>query len=161
MTGLMNHRTFYKQLGKEVSRSKRYGGSLSLVMVDLDNLKQINDTHGHRAGDAVLMHVAKQIERCTRESDTAARYGGDEFAIVLPNTSRSDAMIMTERLSALVASEKIDVDGQAVQASVSIGMGQYRPDSTIEEFMNESDAALFEAKAAGKNRIHVFDDQED
>lgn len=156
MTGLMNHRTFYRELAKEVGRSRRYGSNLSLVMVDLDNLKAINDTYGHRAGDAVLMHVAEQISHCIRGTDIAARYGGDEFAIVLPNTSLSDAVAMTQRLRRQVAEHPIRIDQHDIDASVSIGMGQYQPEWTVEDFMNESDTALFEAKAAGKNQIHVF-----
>ena len=155
MTGLANHRTFYNALDKELHRSQRYGGSLSLLMIDVDQLKMINDKQGHRAGDAVLMHVAEQIMHCIRDTDVPARYGGDEFAIILPNTSLSDAMIVAERLVKQVASEGVAVDSQQVSVSVSVGLGQYEQDNSIEEFMNRTDAALFAAKAAGKNRINI------
>lgn len=157
MTGLVNHRTFYDELDKEVARSKRYGGSLSLIMVDLDNLKKINDKKGHRSGDAVLLHVAEQIVKCTRANDVAARYGGDEFAIILPNTSVAEAMVVAERLANLVADQAVLLGGDKLFASVSIGVGQYRTGYSIEEFMNESDEALFRAKSMGKNRINVFE----
>ena len=156
MTGLVNHRTFYDELDKEVSRSSRYGGNLSLIMVDLDNLKEINDEHGHRAGDAVLLHLARQITCCIRDIDIAARYGGDEFSIVLPNTSVSDALIVARRLRTGVAQEPVQVGNGTVRVSVSIGMGQYR-NGTIEEFINDVDHSLLEAKAAGKNCIQVFE----
>jgi len=156
MTRLYNHRAFYDELEKEVRRSRRYGGNLSLIIIDLDNLKQINDQHGHRAGDAVILHTATQISRCTREFDIAARYGGDEFAIILPNTHLQDAVTVSQRLLQLVSEEPVEIDRVTLNASVSIGICQYRGDS-IEDFMNESDAALFDAKTAGKNCIHIFD----
>lgn len=156
MTGLYNHRAFYDELEKEVRRSRRYGGNLSLIIIDLDNLKQMNDQHGHRAGDAVILHAATQISRCTREFDIAARYGGDEFAIILPNTLLQDAVTVGERLLQLVSETPVEIDNDMLSVSVSVGVGQYRGDS-IEDFMNESDAALFDAKTAGKNRIHIFD----
>jgi diguanylate cyclase (GGDEF)-like protein len=124
-------------------------------MMDLDSLKKINDTYGHRGGDAVLMHVAQKIQACIREIDVAARYGGDEFAIILPNTSLSDAMHVAERIAELIAENPVQIDGHELKVSVSIGLGQFRPDQTIENFMNETDGAMFEAKAAGKNRVHV------
>ncbi|MFC1782451.1 diguanylate cyclase [Planctomycetota bacterium] len=157
MTGLVNHQTFYDELDKEVQRSKRYGGSLSLIMIDLDNLKQINDEFGHRAGDAVLLHVSEQINRCTRTNDVAARYGGDEFAIILPNTSVAEALVVAERIAQMVSGQTVKHEGKEFHASVSVGVGQYRKGASIEDFMNESDSALFEAKSSGKNCIQVFE----
>jgi len=159
MTGLYNHRAFYDELEKEVRRSRRYGGNLALIIIDLDNLKQINDQHGHRAGDAVILHAATQISRCTREFDIAARYGGDEFAIILPNTHLQDALTVGQRLLHLVSEKSVEIDDNLLSVSVSVGVGQYRGDS-IEDFINESDAALFDAKTAGKNRIHIFEPAE-
>jgi diguanylate cyclase (GGDEF)-like protein len=156
MTQLYNHRAFYDELEKEVRRSRRYGGNLSLIIIDLDNLKQINDQHGHRAGDAVILHTAAQISRCIREFDIAARYGGDEFAIILPNTHLQDAVTVGQRLLQMVSEIPVELDRLLLTASVSVGVCQYHGDS-IEEFMNNSDAALFEAKTAGKNCIHIFD----
>jgi diguanylate cyclase (GGDEF)-like protein len=157
MTGLVNHRTFYDELDQEISRSRRYGSSLSLVVIDLDDLKRFNDDHGHRAGDAVLMHVAHQIRQCVRETDVAARYGGDEFAIILPNTSLTDAMTVAQRLMHMVRSQPVRVGKHRLNASVSVGIGQYRAGLSAEDFMNQSDAALLAAKTSGKNRIHVFE----
>jgi len=155
MTGLVNHRIFYNELDKEVHRSQRYGNGLSLIMIDLDNLKEINDTFGHRAGDAVLLHLADRITQCIRDIDIAARYGGDEFAIILPSTSLSDALIVARRLMKMVAEEPVRADNNIMNVSISIGLGQYHSPSTTQEFMNESDSALLQAKSAGRNRIHV------
>lgn len=157
MTGLVNHRTFYDELDKEINRSRRYGNLLSLIMIDLDDLKHVNDQFGHRAGDAVLMHVADQIRSCIRETDIPARYGGDEFAIILPNTSLSDAMIVAQRLLDQVSAEPLRIGKRRHRVTVSIGLGQYRPDYSIEDFMNQTDGALFEAKTTGKGRIHIFE----
>jgi len=157
MTGLVNHQTFYDELDKEVMRFKRYGGSLSLMIIDLDNLKQMNDHYGHRVGDAVLLHVADQINRCTRTNDIAARYGGDEFTIILPNTSVGEALVVAERIGKMVSDLAVEYEDDSYYASVSIGVGQYRPDSTLDEFVNEADTALLGAKSAGKNKVKVFE----
>ncbi|MBN1766781.1 MAG: sensor domain-containing diguanylate cyclase [Sedimentisphaerales bacterium] len=156
MTNLLNHRAFYNLLDKEVQRARRYGNNLSLLMLDLDGLKETNDTYGHRAGDAVLIHVADKICDCIRDIDVAARYGGDEFSIILPNTSVSDAVHVAERMVNLISEDPVVFDGHKLYVSVSIGLGQYRSDMTVEAFMQESDAAMFDAKQAGKNRVHVF-----
>ena len=98
LTGLENHKTFYEILEKELWRSRRYGGQISLIMVDIDNLKKINDTYGHRAGDKVIREVSRKIKDCIRQIDTAARYGGDEFAVILLNTSLIDASVVAKRM---------------------------------------------------------------
>ena len=156
MTGLVNYRTFYDELDKEIQRCRRYGGNLSLIMVDVDELKEVNDTYGHRCGDLALMHVANQIVYCTRDIDIAARYGGDEFTIILPNTSLTEAKVVAQRLAQAVADNPVDAQEQQIFVSVSIGVKQFERDKSIEEFVNECDDALFKAKSAGKNRIHAY-----
>ncbi len=157
MTGLFNHHSFYDELDKEILRAKRYGSSLSLIMIDLDNFKAINDNNGHRCGDAVLIHVAQTITRCIRETDIAARYGGDEFAIILPSTSLSDAMNVAQRMVDMVSEKPVEAENTQIRISISLGVAQYADDYTIEDFMNTTDAALFKAKTKGKNRIHVVE----
>ena len=98
LTGMLNHRTFYETLEAELRRTQRYGGRLSIIMADVDNLKLINDIYGHRVGDMAIKQIARRIGACIRQIDVAARYGGDEFAIILPNTSVSDAAIVAERM---------------------------------------------------------------
>jgi diguanylate cyclase (GGDEF)-like protein len=156
LTGLANHRTFYEVLEQELWRSKRYGEQISLIMVDIDNLKAINDTFGHKAGDKVIMETSTRIRQSIRQIDTAARYGGDEFAIILPNTSVSDATVVAERMVSVVSSSPVVWRKDEIAVSVSIGLGQYGPDSTPDDITSKSDKALYAAKQAGKNTFKIF-----
>ena len=157
LTNLVNHRTFYETLERELRRYQRYGGYLSVVMVDIDNLKPINDKFGHRAGDMAIKRVSRKINSCIRKIDTAARYGGDEFAIILPNTSLPEATIVAERMVREVSSMPIMWERQQIQISISVGVGQYDGETTPEEVTKHSDQALYAAKQAGKNTVRVFD----
>ncbi|MFH1370438.1 MAG: sensor domain-containing diguanylate cyclase [Planctomycetota bacterium] len=156
LTGLANHRTFYEVLEQELWRSKRSGEQISLIMVDIDNLKAINDTFGHKAGDKVIMETSRRIRESIRQIDTAARYGGDEFAIILPNTSLTDATVVAERMVAAVSSSPVVCRKDEITVSVSIGLGQYGPDSTPDDITSRSDKALYAAKQAGKNTFKIF-----
>ena len=157
LTGLANHKTFYEVLEKELWRTRRYGGQISLIMVDVDNLKQINDVYGHRAGDKAIREISARIKQCIRQIDTAARYGGDEFAVILPNTSLTEATVAAERMVKVAAKTPIIWDNEPISISVSIGLGQYSPDSTPEDITNRSDQALYAAKQAGKNTVRIFE----
>jgi len=157
LTGLVNHKTFYEILEKELWRSRRYGGQISLIMVDVDNLKKINDTHGHRAGDKVIREIGRKIKECIRQIDTAARYGGDEFAVILPNTSLGDATVVAQRMVNAVASSPVTWKRDLIPLSVSVGLGQYDADSNPEDITSRSDQALYSAKKAGKNTVRVFE----
>lgn len=159
LTGLANHRTFYDLLEKEQRRIQRYGGQISLIMADIDNLKPINDKQGHRAGDLAIRHVSKKIKDCIREIDTAARYGGDEFAIILPNTSLADAIVVANRMVREISESVIRWEGQELKMSVSIGVGQYDSDFNPEEITKSVDAALYSAKKAGKNKVSVCESE--
>ena len=156
MTGLLNHRSFYDELSKEVQRVQRYGGNLSLIMLDLDDLKTVNDRYGHLVGDRILVFVAEQLRRSIRNTDVAARYGGDEFAVILPNTNLAHAVIVAQRTVDMVSGGSVQVNGDNLGISVSLGVSQYTPNISVETFMNESDAALFEAKDRGKNQLHIY-----
>jgi len=157
LTSLVNHKTFYEILEKELWRSRRYGGQISMIMVDIDNLKTINDTSGHRAGDKVIAEISKRIKSCTRQIDIAARYGGDEFAVILPNTSLTDAVVVAERIVDTVAKTPIVWKKEQIALSVSVGLGQYDADISPEDITSRSDQALYSAKLAGKNTVKIFD----
>lgn len=157
LTGLVNHRSFYETLEKELWRSRRYGGLISLIMIDVDNLKKINDTYGHRAGDRVIRKISRKIKECIRQIDTAARYGGDEFAVILPNTSLSDAVVAAERMVDMVAKSPAIWKKKQIELSISVGLGQYDADTNPEDITSHSDQALYTAKKAGKNMVRIFD----
>jgi diguanylate cyclase (GGDEF)-like protein len=157
LTGLANHRTFYETLEKELWRIRRYGGQISLIMIDIDNLKKINDTCGHRIGDKVICEISKKIRACIRQTDTAARYGGDEFAVILPNTSLADAVVAAERMVDSVAGSPITWKKEQIPMSVSIGVGEYDGQYSPEDITSRSDQALYMAKQAGKNTVKVFE----
>jgi diguanylate cyclase (GGDEF)-like protein len=155
LTGLLNHRTFYLSLARETQRANRYGSSLSLLMIDMDNLKHINDYFGHQTGDSALLCVAETISQCIRETDAASRYGGDEFAVILPNTSLSDALIVANRLVHSIDCRRVAANNQHIPITISVGLSPYQPGQSTEEFARQADNALLEAKKSGKNRIHV------
>jgi diguanylate cyclase (GGDEF)-like protein len=126
-------------------------------MIDVDNLKTINDTHGHRTGDKVIKQISRIIKGCIRQIDTAARYGGDEFAVILPNTKLSEAVVAAERMVEKVSNSPISWKKQLIKLSISIGLGQYDADSSPEDITSRSDKALYTAKQAGKNTVRVFE----
>lgn len=161
LTGLVNHKTFYEILEKELWRSRRYGGQISLIMVDIDNLKQINDVYGHRAGDKAIKEISKRITKCIRQIDTAARYGGDEFAIILINTSIIDASVVAKRMLDAVSKTPASWNNQKIGLSISVGLCQYDSQATPENITGRSDQALYLAKQAGKNTVRIFDASKD
>ena len=156
LTGLMNHKTFYEVLEKEVWRSRRYGGTISLIMADIDNLKMLNDTYGHRAGDKVIKEVSRHIRDSIRQIDLPARYGGDEFAVILPNTTLEAAIIVSERIVEAVSSAPVIWQRTQIPLSISVGVGQYGPEMSPEDITSRSDRALYSAKQSGKNTVRVY-----
>lgn len=157
LTGLMNHKTFYETLERELWRSRRYGGVISLIMADIDNLKAVNDTYGHRAGDKIIREVSRRIKEGIRQIDSAARYGGDEFAVILPNTSLDEAVVVSQRIVEAVAQSPVTWQRMQVPLSVSIGVGEYGAETNPEDITSRSDRALYAAKQSGKNTVSVFD----
>ncbi|MDH4232017.1 MAG: diguanylate cyclase [Nitrospirota bacterium] len=158
LTGLYNRRRLHLSLTKEFERSKRYATPFSLILMDLDHFKNINDTCGHLAGDMVLQEVAKIIQKNIRDVDTAARYGGEEFIILLPNTKKEDAVHSAERMRLSIENHKFP-DTQNVVITVSIGIaGVPDEDLTTEDKMIQcADIALYKAKHNGRNRTMVAD----
>ncbi len=157
LTGLVNHKTFYELLEKELWRSRRYGGNISLIMIDVDGLKAINDTYGHRAGDKIIREISRRIKECIRQIDIAARYGGDEFAVILPNTSLSDATVAAQRMVQAVANRPARWKTKEIPLSISVGLGEYDAEMNPEDVTSKSDQALYTAKQAGKNRVKIFE----
>jgi len=158
MTEVLNRRGFDQFLSAEISRCRRYARPVSLLMIDLDDLKEINDSHGHQAGDTVLREVASTLKRSVRDSDIVARYGGDEFAVILVETSKADAVATANRLRALMAmpahpNSGLDVD-PTQPTTVSIGVSNYPTDAgDVNELVREADRALYAAKASGGNNV--------
>lgn len=149
VTGLYNHRYFREQLQHEVERSSRYGTPLSLVLMDMNNFKEINDRYGHFMGDRFLGMVGEVIARQVRASDVGARYGGDEFVIILPSTTLDEARSTAEKLSAAVTScAAMTSSGEPVQLGISFGVASC-PDeaNTPSALIERADARLYEAKA--------------
>ncbi len=154
LTGLFNHRYFQERLDREISLCDRNGGKLSLILLDLDHLKRINDTHGHRAGDTALQHVASVMRKTVREVDICVRYGGEEFVIVLPDCGRESAIEVAERLRESIASVPVEKIGQV---TASIGVASYPSSaSTKIELIEMADRAMYFAKAAGRNRVRTL-----
>ncbi|NNL76715.1 MAG: GGDEF domain-containing protein [Desulfobacterales bacterium] len=160
LTGLYNHRYFQELMDNELSRARRYKKPISLVLLDLDHFKKINDTYGHPVGDIVLKEVSKSIKNTIRESDTAARYGGEEFAIVLPETDLKGAAIVAERLRRAVERQRIDAKGINVGVTISVGAACYQASAGTKEkseIIASADNALYSSKHTGRNKISVVD----
>ena len=154
LTGLYNRSFFFSVMDREIRRAVRIGRGFSLLMLDLDDLKPVNDTFGHQYGDRLLRAVTDVVQRSVRGTDIAARYGGDEFVVMLPDTDPSGAFVVAEKLRSDVANLALRADERTVRTSVSIGLVAYGEDGTsIETLMASVDAAMYEAKRRGKNQI--------
>jgi len=154
LTGLANRRAVEEALAREMDRSRRHGDPLAVLMIDVDHLKQINDQHGHDAGDDVLRHLAAIIAETVRSVDVPGRWtGGDEFLIVLPDTSEVQARRLAARLMERVGQRPVVRDGVSLAASLSVGVAEYKKDEPSESLIRRVDQALYAAKNAGRGRI--------
>ncbi|MFQ5449542.1 MAG: diguanylate cyclase [Nitrospinaceae bacterium] len=154
LTGLTNRQQMQALLENEVLRCKRYGSSLSLVMIDVDHFKEINDTHGHQEGDEVLVKVASIVKKFCRSHDVAARYGGEEFVLVLPETHLAGARVMAERIRQQVAGQTFEHAGGTFQVTLSCGIAEFDGNLTRDQsdLIRVADQALYRAKEGGRNR---------
>jgi diguanylate cyclase (GGDEF)-like protein len=155
LTGLFNRRYLMEALGKEVQRSLRKGGNLSLLLLDIDHFKQVNDTYGHLQGDVVLQKVAVQLQKELRAYDTAARYGGEEFIAVLPDATLEEAIFVADRVRTSVQATRFSGSLSKLSLTVSLGVARFAPPgcSTVDSFIKLADDALYRAKANGRNRV--------
>lgn len=160
LTGVLNRREFNRRLTQELERSRRGNYSVSLLMIDIDHFKKLNDTYGHQSGDDALRHVSWLIRREVRPGDLPARYGGEEFAVILPHADTEDAFVVAERLRNLIASEKVPIsEGQTLQITASLGCATFPLHAQNEEaLLGRADAALYQAKRSGRNRVCIAQD---
>jgi len=156
MTGLANRRRFQEALGKAIAHAHRTGEPLSLVLVDVDNFKRVNDTYGHQCGDSVLRALGAILRARTRAADTAARYGGEELAVIMPGTDAAGACISAEELRTAVAAAVVDGPDWPVTVTASFGVAEIGPMvADGEALVAAADAALYIAKRTGKDRVVV------
>ena len=159
LTGLKNRRYFDQRLSEEIAQSKRYRLSLSLLLIDVDHFKRVNDTYGHQIGDEVLKNLSTVIVEMVRESDVVVRYGGEEIAIIAPKTNKAEAILLAERLRNIVQKSplaSIDARQEIVQITISIGVSTLNLVTMDKDaLVEEADKALYEAKRLGRNRVEI------
>jgi diguanylate cyclase (GGDEF)-like protein len=157
LTGLFSSRHFRQAIAKRYALYHEFGEKMTLLMVDIDNFKKVNDTYGHPAGDAILKDVGRCILSAIRDDDMGFRYGGEEFSVILPRSSIKAGLAVAERMRSLIEHFPFKADQHVLQISVSIGVASW-PESaeTIKELITEADKALYEAKRRGRNRVVVM-----
>ena len=154
LTGLLNRRAFLESTGREVARAKRYNDALSVILLDVDHFKHINDRRGHAAGDMVLAAVGKLLNTAVRTCDIVARWGGEEFVLVLPSTTLEGAEQVAERVRELLECAEIkDGNGDLVPVTASFGVATYMGGETLEQIVDRADRAMYLAKSGGRNRV--------
>ncbi|WPM31393.1 GGDEF domain-containing protein [Hydrogenobacter sp. T-2] len=158
LTGLPNRRFFFDHANLILESSKRYGNPLSLLIIDIDHFKKINDTYGHEAGDLVLKSFADILRKNIRQSDLSARLGGEEFVLLMPNTNLQRGKVVAERIRSAFQNSLIVYEGKEVRATLSVGLAGYKAGvESIDDIIRMADEALYKAKELGRNRIEVYD----
>lgn len=157
LTGLYNRAIFDVRICEELSRAQRYQHPISLIFLDIDHFKQVNDTYGHAAGDACLISVAKLLQRMGRHSDIVARYGGEEFIIILPQTDSASAHILAERLRKAAEEEGTEFNNETIAWTASFGLAalEHNWNVTVQAWIERADSALYEAKDNGRNQVRI------
>ncbi|MFC1748903.1 GGDEF domain-containing protein [Pseudomonadota bacterium] len=158
LTGLFNHTYFYQQIDFEVKRYVRYDTSVTLALIDIDDFKAVNDTYGHREGDRILSVMGKTLLRLARDSDICCRYGGEEFAVILPLTSTREISAITNRMRKALA--QVLPNGQRVTVSIGVATCGEKT-KTYQQLVEKADAALYRGKKSGKNCIEVATDEDE
>ncbi|WP_412479631.1 GGDEF domain-containing protein [Azonexus sp. IMCC34839] len=153
LTATFNRRSFLSLLNKAIGTAERTNTCLSVLVIDLDHFKEINDSHGHRIGDEALAHFAKTATACLRNEDILGRIGGEEFAVFLPNAAIADAHAIAERLRQHLLAEPLPIPHRSIPLTVSIGVAQYHAQESIESLLHRADKAMYRAKESGRNRV--------
>jgi diguanylate cyclase (GGDEF)-like protein len=162
LTRLYNSRHFYNQMELEADRSNRYNHPLAMLLLDIDLFKEYNDTYGHLEGDKVLQSIGKTITSCLRKMDTAYRYGGEEFTILLPETTAEEARTVAERIRAGIEREEFTpTPHKGTTVTISIGVTEYFKNEDLSEFVQRADRAMYLSKKNGRNRVSsIFGEKE-
>ena len=154
LTGIMNRRAFFDACVKEMNIAKRYEHDLSFIIIDIDYFKDINDKYGHLNGDIVLLNMVSTIKNTIRITDIFGRIGGEEFAVLMPQTNIDDATQLAERIRSNIEKSEVFFDEECVKVTVSIGLSYLQAeDSIIQNILRRADEALFEAKKNGRNQL--------
>jgi diguanylate cyclase (GGDEF)-like protein len=157
LTELFNSRHFYSQLELEVDRCTRYKHPLSLLLIDIDHFKEFNDAFGHLEGDKVLVRFSQILRSCLRANDSAFRYGGEEFTVILPETGAEEARTVAQRIRAALEAETFcPLSGRPVSTTISIGVTEYSPMEGMDVFIRRADQAMYLSKQNGRNRVSVL-----
>jgi len=157
LTGLFNRRTLMKKIENEAMRFKRNQKSFSLLFADIDFFKKINDTYGHAAGDEVLINISNILNTEKREVDQVARWGGEEFLILLPETNLEGAVLHGNKIRELISAKPIIHEGQEIHITMSFGVSEYSEDANIEKTIDQADQRLYLAKNSGRNKVVSID----
>ena len=153
LTDLANRKQLDALLAEEIPRARRHGRDLSVLLLDIDHFKSINDTHGHLTGDSVLRGLAGIMQRRLRPSDRLGRYGGEEFCVILPETSRQNAAKIGEDLRSLVEAHAFVAEDKNIRVTISVGVGSLEEGMTMDELYRRADEKLYQAKRSGRNKV--------
>lgn len=157
LTGVLNRRSFFEGAEREFNRACRYGTIFSVLLLDIDHFKRINDTYGHLTGDRALMTLTSAISNTLRNVDFLGRYGGEEFVILLPETEAPEALNVAERIRSLVAEISIPTQKDPLRMTISVGVAVYESnDATVDNILDRADRALYQAKAKGRNTCCIY-----
>ena len=158
LTKLYNSRYFYKQLDQEIGRVFRYDRDLSMLLMDIDHFKDFNDNYGHMEGDKVLVMISSKILSCLRKNDSAYRYGGEEFTVLLPETGSAAAVLVAERIRETIERQVLrPVAGVCINLTISIGVTQFKRGERVSMFVDRADRAMYRSKQAGRNRVSLIE----
>jgi diguanylate cyclase (GGDEF)-like protein len=157
LTGIFNRRFIEKSLAVALSRARRYGERLALILTDIDHFKQVNDQYGHLAGDETIRRVCQVLADNLRTSDLLGRYGGEEFLVLMPQTGGDDAMVVAERLRRMVENTPVAYNDLTLRVTISLGVTELRADTkNYEQMIHEADKALYLSKVSGRNCTHIL-----